>query len=205
MDNQKLTVTHFKIHDSQLQLENLMLASNSIDAPIKVIDFGLAVLHDPKMGEGPLTLFAGSLFSVAPEMIRRKYGKECDIWSVGTIAYLLLTERRPFNGSGEDELFPKIKSGKYDDPQSLCENISSEAKDFISRLLTVDPKERLTAEEALVHPWIMTNTQIADAHVEEGCTLDDTQAVRPRIKSENTTRKKLQEFPATTHWHAVAA
>ena len=133
----------------------MMLSSDDINSPIKIIDFGLATTHNQEAGDAPMTAFAGSPFTVAPEVIKRRYGRECDLWSVGVVTYFLLTNLMPFNAESNEEIFKKIQSGRYRYPSRLEAGISEEAKDFISRLLVVNPKERMTAKQALSHPWIV--------------------------------------------------
>jgi calcium-dependent protein kinase len=138
-----------------LKAEHIMLSRDDINSQVKIIDFGLAVTHNPDAGDAPLTAFAGSPFTVAPEVIKRSYGKEIDLWSVGVITYFLFTHLMPFNAKSDQEIFKKIKSGQFSYPRKTQMSISSEAKDFIASLLVVDPKERLTAKKALCHPWIV--------------------------------------------------
>ena len=83
-----------------------MLSSDDINSPVKIIDFGLATTHGSD--DPPMTAFAGSAFTVAPEVIKRSYGKECDLWSVGVVTYFLLTQRMPFNAPSDKEIFQKI-------------------------------------------------------------------------------------------------
>jgi len=137
-----------------LKAEHIMLSNDDVNSsPVKIIDFGLATTHDPR-SDPPMTAFAGSAFTVAPEVVKRSYGKECDLWSVGVIAYFLLTQKMPFNAKSDKEIFQKIVSGDYGYPQWTEKGLSEEAKDFIDRLLVVDPKRRLTAKQAFSHLWI---------------------------------------------------
>jgi len=129
-----------------------MLSNDDINSPVKIIDFGLATTHSAS--DPPMTAFAGSAFTVAPEVVKRSYGKECDLWSVGVITYFLLTSRMPFNANSDKEIFQKILAGQYGYPAWTETGLSEEAKDFIDRLLVVDPKRRLTARQALSHLWI---------------------------------------------------
>ncbi|KAL7526983.1 hypothetical protein ACHAXR_001744 [Thalassiosira sp. AJA248-18] len=80
--------THTHTH---IQAEHIMLSNDDINSPVKIIDFGLATTH--RASDPPMTAFAGSAFTVAPEVVKRSYGKECDLWSVGVITYFLLTQR----------------------------------------------------------------------------------------------------------------
>ena len=140
-----------------LKAEHLMLSDDDIYSPIIIIDFGLATTHGPN--EPPMTAFAGSAFTVAPEVIQRSYGKQCDLWSVGVITYFLLTQRMPFNAHSDKEIFQKIVSADYGYPQWTEKGLSEEAKDFIDRLLVVNPKRRLTAKQALSHLWIRSHNK----------------------------------------------
>ena len=135
-----------------IQAEHLMFAKNDMNSPVKIIDFGVATVHKP--GDAPMTAFAGSLRSVAPEVVKRSYGRECDLWSIGVITYFLLTQNMPFNGATSNEVFQKIVSGRFFYPKWTETGLSEESKDFIDRLIVVDPRKRLTARQALNHPWI---------------------------------------------------
>jgi serine/threonine protein kinase len=97
--------------------------------------------------------FTGSPSFVAPEVIARKYDNMCDMFSVGVTAYFLLTGMLPFDGPTDQETFDLISVGKFKFPSSLF--LSDDAKDFITKLLVVDPKKRLSAGKALNHPWLL--------------------------------------------------
>ncbi len=137
------------------QAEHIMLSEKDINSNIKIIDFGLATTYNPAAGDPPMTAFAGSPFTVSPEVIKRKYGKECDLWSVGVITYFLLTNQMPFNADSDGDVFKKILCGQYAFPKWARESVSKEAQDFVSKLIVIDPQERYTAKQALCHPWIM--------------------------------------------------
>ena len=122
-------------------------------ATIKIIDFGVATIHDHRT-DPPLTAFAGSIRSVAPEVIQRSYNRQCDLWSVGIITYFLLTQQMPFNGLTNQEILSKIVNGRFYYPTWCATGLSEEVKDFIDRLIVVNPRERLSARQALSHVWI---------------------------------------------------
>lgn len=84
--------------------------------------------------------------------IKRSYDKMCDLWSCGVISYFLLTRGVPFNAPTDKQIFEKILSGQFGYPQK--NGISEEAKDFVDKLLVVNPKKRMTAKQALAHSWI---------------------------------------------------
>ena len=118
---------------------------------IKLIDFGLARKHVP--GSEPMTTFTGSPSFVAPEVIDRSYDHMCDNWSTGVTAYFLLTGMLPFDGRDDEETFQIISRGRFSFPPSSI-FLSSDAKDFVAKLLVTDPRRRMTAAEALNHPWL---------------------------------------------------
>ena len=98
----------------------------------------------------------GSAFFVAPEIIlNKKYDESADMWSLGVILYLLLSGNHPFytKSSNLSELFEKVTNGDYDFLDDWC-NVSDEAKNFIRKLLVVDPNERLSAGKALANSWL---------------------------------------------------
>lgn len=135
--------------------EHFLLTTDDRDTQkIKLIDFGLARKHKPNTA--PMKTFTGSPSFVAPEVIARRYDRMCDMFSVGVTAYFLLTGMLPFDGRTDEETFDLISIGKFKFPSSLF--LSNEAKDFITNLLKVDPKKRMSADEALNHPWLLNGT-----------------------------------------------
>eukprot|EP00004_Rigifila_ramosa_P021673 TRINITY_DN580_c0_g1_i2.p1 TRINITY_DN580_c0_g1~~TRINITY_DN580_c0_g1_i2.p1 ORF type:complete len:336 (-),score=80.65 TRINITY_DN580_c0_g1_i2:706-1686(-) len=139
-----------------LKPENLLYANERDDSDIKIADFGLSrVLNEDSM----LKTACGTPGYVAPEVLKgRGYGKPVDMWSVGVITYILLCGFPPFYDDNVQVLFEQIKAGHYDFPDQWWGNISESAKDLIRKLLTVDPAKRLTAVEALQHPWLTGET-----------------------------------------------
>eukprot|EP00249_Psilotum_nudum_P022485 c28533_g1_i4 orf=1359-2336(+) len=96
----------------------------------------------------------GSAYYVAPEVLKRKSGPESDVWSIGVIAYILLCGRRPFWDKTEDGVFKEVLNKRPDFREKLWSSISASAKDFVMKLLVKDPHARLTAAQALSHPWV---------------------------------------------------
>ncbi|XP_037033962.1 calcium/calmodulin-dependent protein kinase type II subunit delta-like [Bradysia coprophila] len=136
-----------------LKAENILLTSKTKPSSIKIADFGLAV--EVRGDERGWFGMAGTPLYMAPEILERyHYGKPVDMWSCGVILYLLLIGDEPFVGRTENDLNKKIKAGVYHYPTSRKDSISAEAKDFVKRMLTLNPDERITASEALKHPWI---------------------------------------------------
>lgn len=136
-----------------LKPENLLLLSESDDSAVKIADFGFA----KKVFEhNSLTTQCGTPGYVAPEILEgTPYDERADMWSVGVILYILLGGYPPFIESTQRDLFRKIRKGDYEFHEEYWGTVSFEAKDLISRLLTVDCKKRLTAEEALENGWIL--------------------------------------------------
>jgi len=134
-----------------LKPENLLLRSEN-DTEVMLSDFGLSKI----IGEETMMQTAcGTPYYVAPEVLSATgYGPEVDVWSVGVITYLLLCGFPPFYGESLPEVFEQIMKAEYDFPEPYWNEISIEAKDFISKLLVVDPSKRYSAKQALKHPWI---------------------------------------------------
>jgi calcium/calmodulin-dependent protein kinase I len=133
-----------------LKPENLLYATKEDDSIIKLTDFGLAKFTQVKMATA-----CGTPGYVAPEILSGKpYGPEVDLWSVGVILYILLCGFPPFYDENTSNLYRTIKAGKFDFPSPYWDEISDPAKNLISRLLTVDPKQRATSEQVLAHPWV---------------------------------------------------
>jgi len=138
-----------------LKPENLLCSGDGADMVIKIADFGLSKVFN----EGDqLKTSCGTPDYAAPEVIKMEgeYGKEVDMWAVGVITYVLLCGYPPFYSENQTELFDQIMNAEYafNDPE--WSTVSDNAKDFIKRLLVVEPSERMTAEQALEHDWITT-------------------------------------------------
>ena len=120
---------------------------------VKLIDFGTAKLFNEKLKHNALV---GSAYYIAPEVIRGTYDEACDLWSIGVIMYILLTGSPPFDGDSENEILQSVLIGKYDTNLDTYQTLSNKAKDLIAKLLKLNPKERITAKDALLHPWFKT-------------------------------------------------
>jgi len=132
--------------------ENLLFTSEEEDAELKIADFGFARY----IGEGFLKTPCGSPAYVAPEIVKEQnYNKSVDMWSIGVILYILLCGFPPFYHENTEKIFLQIQEGKFDFPPPYWTKISASAKELVSLLLKVDPKERITAEDTLLHPWIV--------------------------------------------------
>lgn len=131
--------------------ENILFESED-ERNIRLIDFGLSRRHEK--GDRYMSNPVGTAYYMSPELLKGKYGKSTDIWSVGTIVYILLCGYPPFNGDTDSDIFENIKRGHFDFPVQQWSDKSDEAKDFIKCLLRRDPRKRYTAALALDHPWI---------------------------------------------------
>ncbi|KAG2301231.1 hypothetical protein Bca52824_029882 [Brassica carinata] len=134
-----------------LKPENLLFASCDEDAPLKSTDFGLSVFCKPG---ATFSKLVGSPHYVAPEVLRRHYGRECDVWSAGVILYILLCGFPPFDA--------EILQGKLDFESNPWPSVSESGKDLVKKMLERDPKKRLTAHQVLCHPWIVDDTVAPD-------------------------------------------
>lgn len=142
-----------------LKPENLLLMSADDDTSIKLADFGFA--KKVTTDNSGLVTTCGTPGYVAPEILEgASYGKPVDIWSIGIITYILLAGYPPFHDDSQPILFRKIRKGKYYYDSPYWDNVSDDAKEFISKMLVVDPAQRSTASDLLQHKWI-TGTDVA--------------------------------------------
>mmetsp|Transcript_4366 Transcript_4366/g.6687 ORF Transcript_4366/g.6687 Transcript_4366/m.6687 type:complete len:392 (+) Transcript_4366:99-1274(+) len=137
--------------------ENVLFETPDEDSPIKLIDFGLSRRHVPGM-EPNLSNPVGTAYYMSPELLKCNYSAPTDIWSTGIIAYILLCGYPPFNGDDDREIFDAVSKGHFDFPSSGWRNKSPLCMDFVRSLLRRDPRRRCTAQEALMHPWIVSMT-----------------------------------------------
>ncbi|XP_078809481.1 calcium/calmodulin-dependent protein kinase (CaM kinase) II beta 1 isoform X17 [Oryzias latipes] len=143
-----------------LKPENLLLASKCKNAAVKLADFGLAieVQGDQQAWFG----FAGTPGYLSPEVLRKEaYGKPVDIWACGVILYILLVGYPPFWDEDQHKLYQQIKAGAYDFPSPEWDTVTPEAKNLINQMLTINPVKRITAQEALKHPWVCQRSTVA--------------------------------------------
>ncbi|XP_063290949.1 calcium/calmodulin-dependent protein kinase type II subunit gamma isoform X9 [Pelobates fuscus] len=157
------SVNHIHQHDivhRDLKPENLLLASKCKGAAVKLADFGLAieVQGDQQAWFG----FAGTPGYLSPEVLRKDpYGKPVDIWACGVILYILLVGYPPFWDEDQHKLYQQIKAGAYDFPSPEWDTVTPEAKNLINQMLTINPTKRITADQALKHPWVCQRSTVA--------------------------------------------
>ena len=160
-----------------LKLENILI--NDIEKSmttnedlflVKIIDFGTAKIFDKNKIPRAIV---GSIYYIAPEVILKQYGKECDMWSLGVILYMFIVGHAPFDGKSNRDIMEKIKEGKYLKNETRWKKASNEVKDLINKLLVLEPDKRLTAFEALKHPWFkVSNSNILYNNISKEEVLD---------------------------------
>ncbi|XP_020237359.1 calcium-dependent protein kinase 19-like [Cajanus cajan] len=142
-----------------LKPENFLFVSKDHSAKLKLSDFGFSVFIE----EGKVyTEMVGNAYYVAPEVLKQNYGKEIDVWSAGVILYILLSGQPPFWADNEKGIFDEILGGVIDMVSEPWPSISHAAKDLVRKMLTSDPKKRITAAEALEHPWLKEGGEASD-------------------------------------------
>ncbi|KAL2090157.1 hypothetical protein ACEWY4_014845 [Coilia grayii] len=158
-----------------LKPENLLYADMSLDAPLKIADFGLSKIIDEQV---TMKTVCGTPGYCAPEILRgNAYGPEVDMWSVGVILYILLCGFEPFfDPRGDQYMYSRILNCDYEFVSPWWDEVSLNAKDLVSKLIVQDPHKRLTVDQALQHPWVLGKAA--------------------RFSHMDTTQRKLQEFNA---------
>ena len=135
-----------------LKPENILIVSKDREGlpTIKICDFGTSKMFEKGAVERKLV---GSSYYIAPEVLKKHYNEKCDVWSCGVIMYILLSARPPFGGEDDNEIMERVSTGKYDLESPPFNKLSKNSIDLIKRLLTMDPEQRISAEQALNHPW----------------------------------------------------
>ena len=147
---------NMKIIHRDLKPENILIIERDSNGMprIKIADFGTSKIVEKGHVQRKLV---GSSYYIAPEVLKKHYDEKCDLWSCGVIMYILLSGRPPFGGDTDKEIMDKVIIGEYDLKTSPFDKLSSSGKDLIQKLLMIDPQKRLSAQEALAHPWFKEN------------------------------------------------
>ncbi|KAH9675343.1 CDPK-related kinase 7 [Citrus sinensis] len=149
---------HFQgVVHRDLKPENFLFTSKEENSSLKAIDFGLSDYVKP---DERLNDIVGSAYYVAPEVLHRSYGTEADMWSIGVIAYILLCGSRPFWARTESGIFRAVLKADPSFDEAPWPSLSPEAIDFVKRLLNKDYRKRLTAAQALSHPWLANSHDV---------------------------------------------
>mmetsp|Transcript_8418 Transcript_8418/g.15846 ORF Transcript_8418/g.15846 Transcript_8418/m.15846 type:complete len:590 (+) Transcript_8418:155-1924(+) len=178
-----------------LKLENFVYRTEGSD-DLVLIDFGLSVKYDGTGRRSMMHDVVGSSYYIAPEVLRKNYGIECDVWSLGVIVYMLLSGTPPFKGDTEHKIMASAALGVYSMSRPVWATISRTAQDFVRKCLVKDPKRRMTAKEALSHKWLTTKSVGASQENTEDTPnpLDDdmVKSLRDYVKLKEFKRIALQ-------------
>ncbi|XP_050230442.1 calcium-dependent protein kinase 27-like [Mercurialis annua] len=140
-----------KVMHRDLKLDNFIFLKEEKDSPLKVVDFGFSTFFE---AGDTFHSVVGTVFYVAPEVLKKDYGSEAEMWSIGVILYMLLSGVPPFVAESEKMTLELVKNGNLDLDKNAWPVISDSAKDLIRKMLDRDPSTRITATEALCHPWL---------------------------------------------------
>ena len=183
-----------------LKYENILFVNNSPRSDIKLIDFGLSKVYGMSgVGNGSpetLTEGVGTIYTMAPEVLKGSYTKQADVWSVGVIAYMLLSSQMPFYGRKRQHIVEQILAGKYDFRGRRWRKVGAPAKDFVKDLLVVDPDERLDAEGASSCVWLNKRFSVTERGPEESEIL---QAKRSMTRYAGYTKLKKMALMVVAH------
>jgi serine/threonine protein kinase len=157
-----------------LKPENLLVKSKEDDTSVKIADFGLSRIFDR---EQMLLTACGTPAYVAPEvLLAQGYDTKVDCWAIGVITYILLCGFPPFTEKKLPRLLDKIINAAFEYPDEYWDGVSPEAKDFINKLLVPEPTNRMTAAQALGHPWltdVVNGSELSFVHDNLSHTIQD--------------------------------
>ncbi|MBA0569354.1 hypothetical protein Golob_006790 [Gossypium lobatum] len=184
-----------------LKPENFLLSSKDEDAMLKATDFGLSVFIEQGKQYRDIV---GSAYYIAPEVLRRSYGKEIDIWSAGVILYILLCGVPPFWAETEKGIFDAILEGELSFESDPWPSISESAKDLVRKMLTMDPNERLTAAQVLEHPWLREGGEASDKPIDSAVlsrlkqfrAMNQLKKLALKVIAENLSEEEIQGLKA---------
>ena len=147
---------NMKVIHRDLKPENILIVDRDKNnyPRIKICDFGTSKMFEKGAVQKKLV---GSSYYIAPEVLKKRYDEKCDIWSCGVILYILLSGRPPFGGDTDKEIMDNVTMGKYDLQTNPFDKVSKSCKDLIQKLLIMEPKKRISAQDALNHPWFKEN------------------------------------------------
>ncbi|KAJ3415986.1 hypothetical protein HDV05_003583 [Chytridiales sp. JEL 0842] len=175
--------------------ENLLFKTKDSLSQLVIADFGLSKMMDPTKFDGLMTT-CGTPGYMAPEVIRKTgHGKPVDLWSIGVLTYFLLCGYTPFDCSNSADELQRILTANYKfEPAEYWSEVSPVAKDFISKLLLIDPAKRLTARQALAHEWMTFAPLVNDDGTSAPTripTIDLLPTVKPRFSAKRTFKKAV--------------
>jgi calcium-dependent protein kinase len=174
-----------------LKFENIMFVDETPRAEIRLIDFGLS----QKFAAGEhLHAFVGTVYTMAPELINGDYDAKADIWSLGVIAFMLLSSSMPFFGESRGAVIDHILHGKYKFQSKRWQHVSTEAKDFVMSLLRRRPEKRPSAQDALhTSAWLSQNADVNGSSTNVMAEMDRMDTIQASIQAfaKYPTLKKL--------------
>ncbi|XP_073285952.1 calcium-dependent protein kinase 29 [Primulina huaijiensis] len=196
-------VCHFMgVMHRDLKPENFLMVNTDEDSPLMAIDFGLSVFIE----EGRTYRDkVGSAYYIAPEVLGQSYGKEIDVWSAGVILYILLCGFPPFWAETERGILEAVRDGYVDFVISPWPSVSNAAKDLIKKLLTRDPKKRITAAEAIEHPWLKKDGEASDTPIDSAVlirmkqfrAMNKLKKLALKVMAENLSEEELKGLKQT--------
>lgn len=139
-----------------LKPENILFEDKTENSRLKIIDFGTST---QLLSGQNLKSVIGTPYYIAPEVLKGEYNKQCDVWSIGVILYIMLCGKAPFNGLNNEEIYEKILKNKPTFTGGVWKKVSAAAKDLIRKALQKNPAERITIDEMFYDPWIRTRAK----------------------------------------------
>lgn len=133
-----------------IKLENIFVVPGS-DMHIKLGDFGLATIKHPNE---PINGFCGTLMFMAPEVFKDKYNEKIDIWSIGVLLYILMTGNSPYTAANKESLENQVRNFPLSCKRKGIQALGKDFAEYLEGFLKVNPDERFSAKEALMHPWL---------------------------------------------------
>lgn len=180
-----------RVAHRDIKIENLIFGSGEFSNNLKLVS--LSLCHVMRENEF-LSDKVGSPYYLSPEMIRRRYDFRCDWWSAGIVMYIILSGIPPFVGKTENEVISNISSGNVTFTGSAWKDVSNHAKDLITRLLRVNPDERLSPQQALDHPWLSTTVAQAPSRESSAQFVSDLSHFRASQRLKKSLLKYLSAF-----------
>jgi calcium-dependent protein kinase len=181
-----------------LKPENYLLAREAsvTETPLKLIDFGMSRKFEPGK---PMSTRVVTPYYVSPDVLSGSYSCACDIWSLGVIFYILFCGSPPFYSQyegrrGDEDIFKKVKSGKYAFDAADWKHVSKQAQKFVADCLVLDPKARMTAEQLLQHPWLVEHMPTMKATPLSAVALESLKSFRSRGKIQKIALNMIAHF-----------
>eukprot|EP00934_Nitzschia_sp_Nitz4_P006054 Nitzschia sp. Nitz4//scaffold309_size21490//8451//12430//NITZ4_008610-RA/size21490-augustus-gene-0.0-mRNA-1//1//CDS//3329547177//6044//frame0 len=187
-----------RVTHRDLKPENILLADAARLFPVKLSDFGFSKTI---RNRNECRTLCGTPGYLAPEILERwpAYDVKVDVWSFGVILFLLLGGYLPFDSPGDNDVkrvFERTRNGQYYFYPQRWQPISSSAKELVGRCLTINPNHRISAEEALLHPWLATRIPLPNKQI-SAVDLADTMErtkVQGQQKKPNDHAQRVQEL-----------